>query len=67
VLSGSALLDESRHHHRDVALVHRRLAYWIDGVVDSNQPALDRLFRFYRLAAVLLVGAIILWVIAIAT
>ena len=51
----------------DLAKVYARLADTLDGFYDHNQRGLNRLYRAFELAAVLLVIGIALWLVALAS
>lgn len=50
----------------EIGETHRRLAYWLDEYHAQNEPKIDRLFTFYRLATVALLGEVIFWSLQLA-
>jgi hypothetical protein len=49
---GSVLFETESADPGGLAETHRRLAYWLAGYRDGNQPTIERLFVLYRLATV---------------
>lgn len=45
---------------------YRRLAYWLDGFHEDNDPKINRLFGFYRSATTLLLVEVVAWSIQLA-
>ena len=45
---------------------HRRLAYWLDGFQRDNEPKLDGLYGWYRLATVALLVEVAFWSLQLA-
>jgi hypothetical protein len=60
-IRGSVLFEEEFAEPGGLAETHRRLAYWLEGYRDQNQPTVDRLFRRYRWAASAVLVQVILW------
>jgi len=64
---GSALFeDEIKADVFEIGETHRRLAYWLDGYHAENLPKIDRLFTFYRLATIALLGEVFFWSLQLA-
>jgi hypothetical protein len=61
-LRGTALLDAERQDPGGLTETYRRLAYWIEGYIDGNQPLIDVGFGRYRWATALVVCQVVLWV-----
>ena len=58
-ISGPGLYSGLYDHRKDLAEVHRRLAYWLQAFWNENDERLQPLFRAYRLAASALVAQIL--------
>lgn len=62
-LRGSVLFEEEADDPGGLDETHRKLAYWLDGYRDSNEPTVEKLFRTYGLATAAVVVEVILWMI----
>jgi hypothetical protein len=65
-IRGTRLFDAEYHEGDVTAEAYRRLAYWLEDFIDSNQPIINRLFWMYRIAAVTVLAEVILWSIQVA-
>jgi hypothetical protein len=66
-IHGSKLYeDEIRDDVFAIGETHRRLAYWLDGFHDDNDPKINHLFDCYRIATALLLVAVVAWSIQLA-
>lgn len=61
-LRGTALLEAEREDPGGLTETFRRLAHWIEGYLDDNQPLIDTRFARYRWATTLVVAQVVLWV-----
>ena len=64
-LRGTALLEAERGDPGGLPETYRRLAHWIEGYLDDNQPLIDLRFAWYRRATALVVAQVVLWVLEI--
>jgi hypothetical protein len=61
-IHGSKLYEgEIRDDVFAIGETYRRLAYWLDGFHDGNDPKINRLFAFYRVATALLLVEVAAW------
>ena len=66
-IHGSKLYEgEIRDDVFVMAETHRRLAYWLDGFHDANDPEINRLFDLYRVGTVLLLVEVVSWSVQLA-
>ena len=65
-LRGTALLEAERGDPGGLQETYRRLAYWVEGFLDENQPLIDSRFLAYKWATALVVAQVVLWVLEIA-
>ncbi len=65
-LRGSVLFEAEYADPGGLVETYRRLSYWLDRYRDANQPAIERLFSYYRAAAMLLLAQIVLWSVELA-
>ena len=66
-IRGSTLIDSEADDPAGIRETYRRLAYWLEGFLDDNQPLIDKRFAAYRLATIALLGQVVLWVVEILT
>jgi len=60
-VSGTVLVEAEADAPEGLRETHRRLSYWLEEFRLANQSTLDRLFTFFRLAAVAVVVEILIW------
>ena len=65
-LRGSALYEQEASDEVLIAETYRRLAYWLEGFRDVNEPEIARLFRFYQLSVFALLAEVAFWCIQLA-
>jgi hypothetical protein len=66
-IHGSKLFEqEIRDDVFAIGETHRRLAYWLDGFHDDNDPKINSLFNCYRGATALLLLEVVAWSIQLA-
>jgi hypothetical protein len=66
-VEGSALYEgEIEADVFAIGETHRRLAYWLDGYHRDNEPKLDGLYRWYRLATAGLLVEVAFWSLQLA-
>jgi hypothetical protein len=66
-LHGSVLYEgEIRDDIFAIGETYRRLAYWLDGFHDVNDPKINRLFNCYRIATAFLLLEVIAWSLQLA-
>jgi hypothetical protein len=66
-IHGSALYEtEIENDVFSISETHRRLAYWLDGFHDNNEPKLRRLYSCYRGATVALLVEVGCWSLQLA-
>jgi hypothetical protein len=60
-LSGPGSYEHFFREQMDADEAHRTLAYWLQDMRDGNEPKINDLIRAFRLACLLLLGALITW------
>jgi hypothetical protein len=63
---GSALFEAETDDPGGIQETKRRLAYWIEGFRDKNQPAIDRMYLLYRGTTTAVLIEAILWSVGLA-
>lgn len=56
------MLEAERGDPEGLTETYRRLAYWVEGFLEDNQPLIDVRFARYRWATALVVAQVLLWV-----
>jgi hypothetical protein len=64
-LRGSVLFEREFEKAIPLTETYRRLAYWLEAYHDDNQPVVDRLFGFFRVATVAVLLQVVLWILEI--
>jgi hypothetical protein len=65
-LRGSVLFEEEYDEPGGLPETYRRLAYWLDTYYESNHPTVRWMFRGYWIAAIAVLGQVLLWVLELA-
>jgi len=60
-LRGSALFEAETEQEVGITETYRRLAYWLEGYYDGNEPEIDSLITFYRLSVLSLLLEVAFW------
>jgi hypothetical protein len=65
-ISGSAIYDHFSAEGADLPEAERKLAEWAQFAWESNQDVIDRLVVAFQAACAALVGAVVVWCVALA-